>query len=220
VRLESGIAGIVAVGLLAACASTETQPEHAAQAGRQVQGTPGGPAPGAVMTGASSWSMAEQYTPRVGAPVGTGASAWVPPAPPPAFVLTEPLPPAAPTPPSPFDPPEAPPAPPASAASAADIVRPEAAAPAAAPPPVADPAVRTRGLALFNDYSCGTCHALADAGASGAIGPSLDRNPGLTRDFSITVITEGRGAMPGFGGLMTTEEIATLSDYIVQHARR
>ena len=88
------------------------------------------------------------------------------------------------------------------------------------PVAAADPALRTAGLALFNGYSCGTCHAFADAGASGAIGPALDRNPRLTKAFAIHVISHGRGAMPSFEGQMSDAEIATLADYLVAFARK
>src|SRR5687767_6254438 len=52
------------------------------------------PAAGAVRRGDSFAQMAEQYTPRRGPFAATGASAWVPPAPAPAFVATGPRPPA------------------------------------------------------------------------------------------------------------------------------
>jgi mono/diheme cytochrome c family protein len=37
----------------------------------------------------------------------------------------------------------------------------------------------------------------------------------MTRDFVISRVANGQGAMPGFGGLMSDEEIAVLADYIV-----
>ena len=67
---------------------------------------------------------------------------------------------------------------------------------------------------VFDSYSCSACHALADAGAAGVVGPTLD-NPGLTREFIIDRVTNGQGAMPGFGGQMSEAEIAQLADYIV-----
>lgn len=182
------------------------------------------PAPGGVIRRGNSFAtMAAQYTPRAGSVVATGASAWVEPAPAPAFVAAGPPPPA--------DPPVPPPAavanrqPPANSAPArppepaSDIARPEAAAPDAQSAS-RDLAVRDAGLELFNTYSCGACHALADAGAGGSIGPSLDRNPRLARAFAIDVITNGRGAMPSFAGQMTDDEIAILADYIVQFSHK
>ena len=70
------------------------------------------------------------------------------------------------------------------------------------------------GREMFNTWSCSACHALSDAGAAGAVGPSLD-NPALTRDLIIDRVANGQGAMPSFGGQMSNDEIATLADYIV-----
>lgn len=69
---------------------------------------------------------------------------------------------------------------------------------------------------IFMDWSCGACHALADGEGYGQIGPALDGNEALARDYVVERITNGQGAMPGFGGQMSDEEIALLSDYIVQ----
>jgi mono/diheme cytochrome c family protein len=77
-----------------------------------------------------------------------------------------------------------------------------------------------KGRQLFGDFSCGACHLLADAGGSGSIGPSLDRNPNLTREFAASVIHDGRGAMPSFAGQISDPDIATLAAYIVQVSRK
>ena len=177
------------------------------------------PPAGAVHWGSSFAEMARQYTPRAGPVAATGASAWVPPAPPPAFVVAGPLPPADPPAPLPAaianrQPSAASGQPPASAAA---VVRPEAAQAETPAPAAADPALRTAGLALFNNYSCGACHAFADAGASGAVGPSLDRK--LAVAAIVDVVTHGRGAMPAFGGQMSDAEIRTLADYLAQFSR-
>jgi mono/diheme cytochrome c family protein len=81
------------------------------------------------------------------------------------------------------------------------------AAPAAAAPDLKN------GRQMFDTWACGTCHALADAGAAGQIGPGLD-NPALTTELIIDRVTNGAGAMPGFGGQMTEKEIADLAAYI------
>ena len=208
---------------LGACAAR--QDTGSADASSHAAGVHSAAADPAVPGGAMRWgdsiaSMSAQYaSPRLSPVSAAGASAWVRPAPAPAFVASGPLPPA--DPPAP-DPIEAASrraaAPSASAQAAADIARPEAAAPNT--PAAPDPALRTGGLALFNDYSCSACHALADAGAAGSIGPSLDRNPRLTRSFAIDVIANGRGAMPAFAGQMSDDEIAALADYIVHLSRK
>lgn len=108
------------------------------------------------------------------------------------------------------------PAPTATVAAAAPAPAPSA---ATAPPPA--PAVtaavvdQAAGKALFNDWSCGTCHTLAAAGGTGGVGPSFDGNSRLTLEYATNVITNGQGAMPAFGGQMTDAEIATISAYIV-----
>lgn len=72
----------------------------------------------------------------------------------------------------------------------------------------------TAGRDLFNTWSCSACHTLTDAGASGAVGPSLD-NASLTHDFIVTRITNGSGPMPSFGGQISDADISKLADYIV-----
>lgn len=130
---------------------------------------------------------------------------------------------AVPAPAGPFIPqpePEAAPAP-ASAQSAEAAARPSTPAPAPASAPVGEAAgLSTAELAdgrrLFNAFSCGACHVLADAGGTGHVGPALDGNAALTRDYVIDIVTNGRGAMPGFGGQLTDEQIALLAAYILQ----
>ncbi|PQA89556.1 c-type cytochrome [Hyphococcus luteus] len=73
---------------------------------------------------------------------------------------------------------------------------------------------------LFRTWSCASCHKLADAQAMGPIGPSLDNNPNLTYEYVVSRITNGQGAMPPFGGQLTEKEIADLSAYIMQVAKK
>ena len=79
----------------------------------------------------------------------------------------------------------------------------------------ADTAHLAAGKQLFEDWGCASCHALKDAGATGHVGPAFDGDAGLTKEVAVGRITNGQGAMPSFGGLMTDEEIDTLADYIV-----
>lgn len=245
-RRVKAILTIVGMGsalALAACSTQDVQSSAPLATAPAPQPPAAGVVPGGIVReGGTIASMADQYSrPRAGPVSAAGASAWVPPAPAPAYVATGPMPaPDAPAPPlaavanrqpsTPAPAPAAAPAgagsrpvapAPASAANAADLVRPEAAAPdAPAAAPAQDPAIRTAGLKLFNDYTCGACHSLADAKAAGSIGPSLDRNPRMTKDYVVDILTNGRGAMPAFAGQMTEEEIGTLADYIVQFSRK
>ncbi|MEL1249703.1 c-type cytochrome [Aurantiacibacter gilvus] len=70
--------------------------------------------------------------------------------------------------------------------------------------------------ALFGQYGCSACHLFADAGGSGHIGPALDGNSGLSVDYVEQIVTNGQGAMPSFGGMVSEEELHTLSRYIVE----
>lgn len=202
--------------------------QRAATTTRSAQAVPGG----AVHSGSAIATMADQYNrPRPGAVAAAGASAWVPAPPPPKFVLSDPTPaPAAPPPAPPAAAANRQPAPAPAAPSAADIVRPEAAQPepqtpapapaAAAAPAGLSAANLTKARQLFLDQSCGACHALANAGSSGGVGPALDGNPNLTRAHIITTVKEGRGPMPGFAASMEDADIGLLADYLIQVARK
>jgi len=62
--------------------------------------------------------------------------------------------------------------------------------------------------------SCTICHALADAGSSGAIGPDLDElKP--TREQIINAVVGGVGVMPAFEDSLSSEQIQALADYIL-----
>lgn len=109
------------------------------------------------------------------------------------------------------------------ATNAATLAGPEAQAPAPAGPEGAAPAGAdadkiAKGRELFNNWSCGTCHALKDADASGHVGPALDGNPNLTEAFITDRVTNGAGPMPAFGGQLSEEEIAEMAAYIHQVA--
>ena len=81
----------------------------------------------------------------------------------------------------------------------------------AAPTPAADP-----GAAVFAS-SCASCHTLAAAGASGAVGPNLDeRKPDAARVTAI--VTSGGGSMPSFSGQLSEAEITAVADYVAANA--
>jgi cytochrome c oxidase subunit 2 len=42
-----------------------------------------------------------------------------------------------------------------------------------------EPALEVDGKSVFQTYGCGACHALADAGTTGVVGPALDELPGV-----------------------------------------
>jgi|TARA_Y100001956_G_scaffold68872_1_gene71759 cytochrome c6 len=73
------------------------------------------------------------------------------------------------------------------------------------------------GREIFTEVaqpSCTICHTLADAGASGSIGPNLDElRP--NRDQVIRAVTSGVGVMPAFEESLTESQIQAVADYVV-----
>jgi mono/diheme cytochrome c family protein len=64
--------------------------------------------------------------------------------------------------------------------------------------------------------SCGACHALADAGTSGAVGPKID---GLGWDYEkvLTQIKNGKGAMPP--NTATGSDAEDIAAYVAEVAK-
>jgi mono/diheme cytochrome c family protein len=73
----------------------------------------------------------------------------------------------------------------------------------------------TKGKTLFT-ANCTGCHTLADANASGTVGPNLDD---LKPDYQrVTAqVTNGGGVMPAYGkdGTFTDQQVADVSAYVV-----
>lgn len=63
--------------------------------------------------------------------------------------------------------------------------------------------------------NCGSCHALSDAGTSGAVGPALD-GIGLDDAAVETQVRNGGGGMPAFEGQLSDEEITAVSAYVAE----
>ena len=78
-----------------------------------------------------------------------------------------------------------------------------------------DPAA---GKAVFTGSSgCTGCHTLADAGATGTVGPNLDQaKPDDV--LVVTRVTEGQGGMPAFADSLTPQQIADVAAYVSQSA--
>jgi mono/diheme cytochrome c family protein len=73
-----------------------------------------------------------------------------------------------------------------------------------------DPAA---GKEVFVSAGCVSCHTLADAGATGTVGPNLDEakpDAALVTDR----VTNGAGAMPAFEGQLSEQQIADVSAYV------
>lgn len=104
----------------------------------------------------------------------------------------------------------------------AAVVQPAAAQQGASPAaaPAATDAKLAKGRDVFNNYGCSGCHSLADAGATGHVGPSFDGDANLTHDFVVDRVTNGSGPMPSFGGQMTPEEIDAVATYVMHAAKK
>jgi mono/diheme cytochrome c family protein len=70
----------------------------------------------------------------------------------------------------------------------------------------------TDGKSIFAS-SCGSCHTLADAGTSGAVGPDLDASK-PSRELVTDRVTNGQGAMPSFADSLDAAQIDAVADYV------
>jgi mono/diheme cytochrome c family protein len=82
------------------------------------------------------------------------------------------------------------------------------------------PAKLDKGKQLFNDFGCGSCHSLADASATGHVGPAFDGNTNLSDSFIVSRVTNGQGAMPAFAGQMSPDDIAAVAAYVMHAASK
>jgi cytochrome c553 len=62
--------------------------------------------------------------------------------------------------------------------------------------------------------NCGSCHTLAEAGTTGAVGPNLDEAT-LDADAVVAQVTNGGGAMPAFEGTLSEEQIQDVAAFVV-----
>jgi cbb3-type cytochrome c oxidase subunit III len=70
----------------------------------------------------------------------------------------------------------------------------------------------TDGKTIFT-ANCGSCHTLADAGTSGAVGPNLDDSkPSLA--LVTDRVTNGKGAMPSFKSSLDEAQIQAVAEYV------
>ena len=79
-------------------------------------------------------------------------------------------------------------------------------------PPPAGESVAV-GKEVFASAGCGTCHTLADANATGAVGPSLDESMPTT-ELVVDRVTNGQGGMPSFADQLSEEQITEVAAYV------
>jgi outer membrane protein assembly factor BamB/cytochrome c553 len=74
------------------------------------------------------------------------------------------------------------------------------------------------GAKLFSQ-NCASCHTLAAAHATGAVGPNLDQvQP--SRSVVLRQVTNGGGGMPAFGGRLSKTQIAAIARYVAAASRK
>lgn len=69
------------------------------------------------------------------------------------------------------------------------------------------------GREIFASAGCGSCHSLADANATAAIGPNLDELKPSAEQV-VAIVTNGRGGMPAFAGQLAETDIANVAAYV------
>ena len=66
---------------------------------------------------------------------------------------------------------------------------------------------------MFASAGCGGCHTLADAGATGTVGPNLDEAK-PSKALAVDRVTNGQGGMPPFKGQLSEAEIQAVAEYV------
>lgn len=85
-----------------------------------------------------------------------------------------------------------------------------------APAPPSGGGGEVSGKQIFQ-ASCGACHTLADAGATGTVGPNLDEaRP--SQALAIDRVTNGKGAMPSFKDQLSEAQIRAVAAYVASAA--
>ena len=75
------------------------------------------------------------------------------------------------------------------------------------------------GARVYKSAGCGGCHALAAAGSTGSVGPSLDTlRPGYEQVRA--QVERGGGAMPSFRDTLSAAQIRDVSAYVAERAGR
>jgi mono/diheme cytochrome c family protein len=73
------------------------------------------------------------------------------------------------------------------------------------------------GKRVFLTAGCVQCHTLSDANAVGDVGPNLDEAK-PSRSLVINRVTNGQGAMPSFGSILSKQQIRQVADYVSSKA--
>ncbi|HEY9456674.1 MAG TPA: cytochrome c [Gaiella sp.] len=71
----------------------------------------------------------------------------------------------------------------------------------------------TAGKQVFETAGCASCHTLADAGATGTVGPNLDEAK-PPASLVVDRVTHGKGVMPSFSGQLSEQQIQDVAAYV------
>ena len=71
----------------------------------------------------------------------------------------------------------------------------------------------TAGKQVFETAGCTSCHTLADAGATGTVGPNLDEAK-PPASLVVDRVTHGKGVMPSFSGQLSEQQIQDVAAYV------
>jgi mono/diheme cytochrome c family protein len=69
------------------------------------------------------------------------------------------------------------------------------------------------GKQVFETAGCTSCHTLADAGATGTVGPNLDQAK-PPASLVVDRVTNGKGVMPPFKGQLSEKQIEDVAAYV------
>ena len=79
--------------------------------------------------------------------------------------------------------------------------------------PTAPAGDATAGKQVFETAGCTSCHTLADAGATGTVGPNLDHAK-PPASLVVDRVTHGKGVMPSFSGQLSKQQIQDVAAYV------
>jgi mono/diheme cytochrome c family protein len=70
------------------------------------------------------------------------------------------------------------------------------------------------GEEIWTAQGCGACHTMSAAGSAGNVGPNLDETK-PSYELVVQRVTQGQGGMPAFGDKLEPQQIADVSQYVV-----
>ena len=69
------------------------------------------------------------------------------------------------------------------------------------------------GKTVFSLTGCGTCHVFAAGGGVGTVGPNLDASK-MSVAGIVGIVTKGKGTMPPQAGILSTQQIQDVANFV------